>query len=145
MEVTWCAFVEGSLNAFGDVLWNRAIQRRVAGQSNLCLTQGRVEYPEPCSQGSRFYEKLLPPLRNVHRLGERSLNQMSSGVERRYTPRFKLTVALVFCPVNTPLERAHSAISTNIARVDFFSTRLLRCLDGLVVTHNQFIVGSLIF
>ena len=40
---------------------------------------------------------------------------MSAASERRYTPRFKLHVPLVFCPVDTPTAWGHPAKSINIS------------------------------
>jgi Tfp pilus assembly protein PilZ len=49
---------------------------------------------------------------------------MSSILERRYTHRFKLSVPLVFCPINTPSASGHSARSINISeRGVFFNTK----------------------
>lgn len=42
---------------------------------------------------------------------------------RRLTPRFKLKIPFVFCPINTPLERGHIAKSINISeRGVYFQT-----------------------
>jgi Tfp pilus assembly protein PilZ len=49
---------------------------------------------------------------------------MLSNSERRYTQRYKLSVPLVFCPINTPPAWGHSATSINISqRGVFFNTR----------------------
>jgi Tfp pilus assembly protein PilZ len=49
---------------------------------------------------------------------------MLSNSERRYTQRFKLSVPLVFCPVNTPPAWGHSTTSINISEGGvFFNTK----------------------
>lgn len=49
---------------------------------------------------------------------------MPSILERRNTHRFRLSVPLVFCPVNTPPEWGHPATSINISeRGVFFQTK----------------------
>jgi Tfp pilus assembly protein PilZ len=49
---------------------------------------------------------------------------MASILERRYTHRFKLSVPLVFCPINTPPAWGHSTKSINISEHGvFFNTK----------------------
>lgn len=49
---------------------------------------------------------------------------MSSILAQRYTHRFKLSVPLIFCPVNTPPAWGHAAKSINISeRGVFFKTK----------------------
>jgi len=49
---------------------------------------------------------------------------MMSPLDRRLTPRFNLKVPLVFCPMNSPVDRGHAAKSINISvRGVYFQTK----------------------
>jgi hypothetical protein len=58
---------------------------------------------------------------------------MLSVPERRLTPRFRVTVPFLFCPMNTPLQHGHAAKSVNICTrgVYFKTTHLV--FAGLLV------------